>query len=484
MNTGELSWPDLDRAAWRVRQMQRKLHHWAVEDSDRLFDDVFNLVHHPDFLTVAWDRVQGNKGARSAGVDRLAPSSIVGDVEILKFLSQVREQVKTRTFAPLPVRERLIPKPGSAKLRRLGIPTAADRTVQASLLLVLEPIFEADFEPVSFGFRPRRRAQDAIAEIHALGTRNYHWVFEADIAACFDELDHSAIMERVRTRIVDKRVLALIKAFLKAGIMSGDGMVRNSDTGTPQGGILSPLLANIALTVLDAHFVAKWEAHTSPYQREAHRKRGGATYRIVRYADDFVIMVAGTKAHADALWDEVAQVIAPLGLRLSIEKSRVCHLDEGFEFLGFRIQRRRRKGTSKMSVYTYPSKKALASIMAKVRALTKKARHHSLADLLGRLNPVLRGWCAYFRHGVSKATFGYLDSYAWHRVTQWLLKRHKRITWADLHRRFLTGRPGNRPAADGIVMFDTTTVAVTRYRWRANNIPTPWSGNAGTTVSA
>ncbi|MDE1675583.1 reverse transcriptase/maturase family protein, partial [Nocardia gipuzkoensis] len=134
------------------------------------------------------------------------------------------------------------------------------------------------------------------------------WVFEADIAACFDELDHSAIMERVRTRIVDKRVLALIKAFLKAGIMSGDGMVRNSDTGTPQGGILSPLLANIALTVLDAHFVAKWEAHTSPYQREAHRKRGGATYRIVRYADDFVIMVAGTKAHADALWDEVAQV--------------------------------------------------------------------------------------------------------------------------------------------------------------------------------
>ncbi|MDE1675558.1 reverse transcriptase domain-containing protein, partial [Nocardia gipuzkoensis] len=186
--------------------MQRKLHHWAVEDSDRLFDDVFNLVHHPDFLTVAWDRVQGNKGARSAGVDRLAPSSIVGDVEILKFLSQVREQVKTRTFAPLPVRERLIPKPGSAKLRRLGIPTAADRTVQASLLLVLEPIFEADFEPVSFGFRPRRRAQDAIAEIHALGTRNYHWVFEADIAACFDELDHSAIMERVRTRIVDKRV--------------------------------------------------------------------------------------------------------------------------------------------------------------------------------------------------------------------------------------------------------------------------------------
>ncbi|ETZ40308.1 reverse transcriptase family protein [Mycobacterium avium MAV_120809_2495] len=276
VNTGELSWPDPDQAAWQVRQMQRKLHHWAVEDSDRRFDDVFNLVHHPDFLTVAWERVRGNKGARSAGVDRLTPASITGDAETVAFLSHVRTELKARTFAPLPVREILIPKPGSSKLRRLGIPTAMDRTVQASLLLVLEPIFEADFEPVSYGFRPRRRAQDAIAEIHALGTRNYHWVFEADIAACFDELAHSAIMERVRTRIVDKRVLALIKAFLKAGIMSGDGTVRESDTGTPQGGILSPLLANIALTVLDAHFRVKWDAHRTSQRRDAHRKRGGA----------------------------------------------------------------------------------------------------------------------------------------------------------------------------------------------------------------
>nr|WP_280294679.1 group II intron reverse transcriptase/maturase [Nocardia abscessus] len=461
--------------------MQRKLHHWAVDDPDRLFDDVFNLVHHPDFLTVAWERVRGNKGGRSAGVDRLAPVSITGDTETLAFLGRVRDQLKSRTFAPLPVAERLIPKPGSGKLRRLGIPTAMDRTVQASLLLVLEPIFEADFEPVSYGFRPRRRAQDAIAEIHALGSRNHHWVFEADIAACFDELAHSAIMERVRTRIVDKRVLALIKAFLKAGVMSGDGTVRDSATGTPQGGILSPLLANIALSVLDAHFCAKWDSHGSSYRREVHRKRGGATYRIVRYADDFVIMVVGTKAHADALWDEVADVIAPLGLRLSVEKSRVCHLDEGFDFLGFRIQRRRKKGTNKMSVYTYPSKKALASITAKVRALTNRTRHHGLADLLGRLNPVLRGWCAYFRHGVSKATFGYLDAFVWHRVTRWLLKRHKRITWTDLYRRFLTGRPGNRPQENGIIMFDTATVAITRYRWRSSNIPTPWT-SAGTSV--
>jgi len=484
MNIGESLWPDPVGAARRVRQMQCKLHQWAVGDPGRRFDDVFNLVYHPDFLTVAWERVAGNKGARTAGVDRVSPASIAEGAEVVEFLEQVREQLKSRTFAPLPVRERLIPKPGSSKLRRLGIPTAMDRVVQASLVLVLEPVFEADFKPVSYGFRPRRRAQDAIAEIHALGSRNYHWVFEADIAACFDELKHSAVMGRVRLRVADKRVLALIKAFLTAGVMSADGKVRNSNTGTPQGGIVSPLLANIALSVLDEHFCTKWDAHQTPWRREAHRKRGGATYRIVRYADDFVIMVAGTKAHADGLWDEVAEVIAPLGLRLSVEKTRVCHLDEGFDFLGFHIQRRHKKGTSKNSVYTYPSKKALLSVMAKVRALTKKAQHHGLADLLGRLNSLLRGWCAYFRHGVSKATFGYLDAFAWHRVTQWLLKRHPRITWQDLYRRFLTGRPGNRPAAEGIIMFDAGTVPITRYRWRASNIPTPWASTAGTLVPA
>src|SRR5512132_2688130 len=204
MNTGELPWPDPVGAAMRVRHMQRKLHHWAVSDADRRFDDVFNLVHHPDFLTVAWERVRGNQGARTAGVDRVSPASIAEGVEVVEFLGQVREQLKSRTFAPLPVRERLIPKPNSSKLRRLGIPTAMDRVVQASLVLVLEP------------------------------------VFEADIAACFDELTHSAVMDRVRLRIADKRVLALIKSFLRAGVMSADGTIRNSDTGTPQGGIVSP----------------------------------------------------------------------------------------------------------------------------------------------------------------------------------------------------------------------------------------------------
>jgi len=241
------------------------------------------------------------------------------------------------------------------------------------------------------------------------------------------------------------------------------------------GGIASPLIANIALSVLDEHFCAKWDSHGADWRRAAHRKRGGATYKIVRYADDFVIMVHGSEAHTQALWDEVAQVLAPLGLRLSPAKSRVCHLDEGFVFLGFHIQRRRKRGTQRKYVYTYPSKKALSSITAKVRALTNRSRHKTLSDLLRQLNQALRGWCNYFRHGVSGATFHYLDQFVWNRVTRWLLKRHARITWKDLYRRFLTARPGHRPAEGEEVLFMAQKVEITRYRWRGYRIPTPWT---------
>ncbi|MCA1821353.1 MAG: group II intron reverse transcriptase/maturase, partial [Pseudonocardia sp.] len=354
VNTGELS-PDLYWVERRVRRMQTKLHQWATEDPGRRFDDLYNLIYHPDFLAVAWERVRGNKGARTPGVDRVIPAFISDEADVEAFVNDTREKLKTRTFTPLPVRERMIPKTGQpGRFRRLGIPSAMDRLVQASLVLVLEPIFEADFKPVSYGFRPKRRAQDAIAEIHAFGSRNYHWVFEADITACFDELSHSAILDRVRRRVGDKRVLALVKAFLKSGIMSEAGQIQGTASGTPQGGIASPLLANIALSVLDEYFCVK-DDHGTRWRREAHRKRGGAYYRIVRYADDFVIMVCGSRAHADALWDEVATVLAPLGLRLSETKSRICHLDEGFVFLGFHIQRRRKKGTNKWLVYTVES---------------------------------------------------------------------------------------------------------------------------------
>ncbi|MEY9934476.1 RNA-directed DNA polymerase [Catenulispora sp. GP43] len=481
MNTGEpLSWPDPFEAERRVLRMQAKLHQWAAGDSGRRFDDLFNLVADPAFLVTAWERVRSNQGARTAGIDRVKPR-FVRPEESIAFLAELREQLKTRSFRPLPVRQVMIPK-GNGKVRALGIPTAADRCVQAALKLVLEPIFEADFKPVSYGFRPKRRAQDAIAEIHYFGSHTYRWVFEADITACFDEIDHVALMDRVRGRIGDKRVLLLVKAFLKAGIMVRDGTVGDSVTGTPQGGILSPLLANIALSVLDEHFCAKWDAHVTYQRRWEHRRRGGATYRIVRYADDFVIMVDGDRHHADALWDEVADVLAPMGLRLSVQKTRVCHIDEGFDFLGFHIQRRTKAGTNRKYVYTYPSKKALASIVGKVRVLTNSARNESLVDLLRQLNPALQGWCNYFRHAVSTGTFSYLDHYAWHRVTRWLLKRHKGLTWKQLYRRFMTARPWQRLTEDGIVLFSPQKVPITRYRWRATRIPSPWAGIPSATV--
>jgi RNA-directed DNA polymerase len=454
--------------------MQAKLHRWATTDPGRRFDDLFNLVYDPAFLVVAWNRVRGNKGARTAGVDGVAPRSIGDRAEA--FLDGLRAELKARLFTPVPVRRTTIRK-GSGKPRRLGIPTAADRVVQASLKMVLEPIFEADFKPCSYGFRPKRRAQDAIAEIHYLGSppRNYEWVLEADIEACFDQIDHTALMGRIRRRVGDKRVLRLVKAFLRAGVLAEDGVRRDTYTGTPQGGILSPLLANIALSVIDEHFTMKWEALGGRHGRARHRRTGGAVFRIVRYADDSVIMATGRRSDVEALRDEVAAVLAPMGLRLSTAKTRVCHIDEGFDFLGFRIQRRPVRGTNKRAVVTYPSRRALHLIRDKIRRLTRRKRHRTLADLLQRLNPVLRGWCHYFRHGVSKRTFSYIGNFAWWRVVGWIRKRHAGLSWGTLRRRHL---PEWKITDAGIVLFRCDQVPVTRYRYRGTRIPTPWTTEA------
>ncbi len=259
-------------------------------------------------------------------------------------LAELRADGKARRFVPLPVRERMIPK-SDGRLRRLGIPAVRDRVVQAALKLVLEPIFEADFRPCSHGFRPGRRAQDAIAEIHFFSSHSYEWVLEGGIEACFDEISHPALMDRVRNRTGDKRVLALVKAFRKAGLLGEDGIERDTGTGTPQGGILSPLLANIALSVRDDHFARAEREQTSVAARQRRRRHGLANYRLVRYADDFVVLVAGTREHAEALRGEVAAVLAPMGLHLSAAKTRIAHIDEGFDFPGFRIQRQPKRGS-------------------------------------------------------------------------------------------------------------------------------------------
>lgn len=479
MNT-DAPWPSLDEARDRVLRIQTKLHRWATDDPDRRFDDLFNLVCDPAFLTVGWDRVRGNRGARTAGVDGVKPSSI-GAKDGEEFLRELRDDLKARRFAPLPVRERLIPKV-SGKLRRLGIPTARDRAVQASLKLVLEPVFEADFKPCSYGFRPMRRAQDAIEEIHHFGRLSYEWILEGDIASCFDEISHSALMDRVRGRIADNRVLGLVKAFLIAGILSEDGAVRGSKTGTPQGGILSPCLANIALSALDDHFAEAWETMMAgDHDRRRRRRHGKPLYRLVRYADDFVVLVSGTEAQAEALKIEVATVLSTIGLRLSEEKTGVCHISEGFDFLGFRIQRKRKRGSDKVFVYSWPSKKALASIMAKIKTITKQGTNQPLSILLRQINAALRGWTVYFRHGCSKQTFNYLNRYTWLRVVEWLRRKHRRATWKTIRRRYLASTTGLVPHDGGIVLFNAASVPVTRYRYRGTKIPNPWTERTPTT---
>ena len=239
---------------------------------------------------------------------------------------------------------------------------------------------------------------------------------------------------------------------------------------------MSPLLANIALSVLDEHFEQKYEALGPYWTRSKHRRAGGSVMRLVRYADDFVVLVAGARDDAEALWDEVSGVLAPMGLRLSAEKTRVCHIDEGFDFLGWRVQRRARRGRAgRRAVYTYPSKKSLRSVMDKVRVLTRRRLHRTLADLLRRLNPVLRGWCNYFRHGVCKRTFSYIDHYSWWKIVTWLRKRHVGLNWGTICHRFL---PAWQIRCDGIEMFRPQAVAIVRYRYRGKKIPTPWTSQA------
>jgi len=234
-NPGAAEWPDENTADFAVRRMQTNLHGWAAAERYRRFDGLFNLVYDRAFLMHAWERVSSNAGARTPGVDRATVARIEAQVGVVTFLEGIRESLKSGGFRPVEVRQVMIPKGSSGKLRKLGIPTVADRVVQTALKAVLEPVFEADFLPCSYGFRPNRRTHDAIAEIHHLASRprDYHWVLEADIAACFDEIGHAALLDRVRARIKDKRVVALVRAFLKAGILTKFGDRKETPAGDP-----------------------------------------------------------------------------------------------------------------------------------------------------------------------------------------------------------------------------------------------------------
>lgn len=250
------------------------------------------------------------------------------------------------------------------------------------------------------------------------------------------------------------------------------------------GGVLSPLLANIARSALDDHFNHQWRSEMGTAKRRARRKRDGhANYRLIRYADDLVVMVSGERRHAEALREEVAVVLAPLGLRLAPEKTRVVHIDEGFDFLGTHIRRMRKRGTAKYYVYTKPSKKAVQAIKDNMKDATDRStRHQDLDTLLASVNRKLRGWALYHRHGVAKATFSAVDHHAWHRLMRWI--RHKYagrhvLSMKQLRRRFCD--QGWRFAHNGVVFTGAASVAVKRYRYRGYNIATPWTPKPATT---
>jgi RNA-directed DNA polymerase len=301
-------------------------------------------------------------------------------------------------------------------------------------------------------------------------------VLDADIEAAFDCVSHSALMDRVRTRVKDKRVLALVKAFLKAGILTELGERRNTYAGTPQGGILSPLIFNVAMSVLDEHVMEPWKPGgpmSSSGMRAYRRSKGRATWRIVRYCDDFVILVHGSRADVEMLHEDVAQILAPLGLRLSPAKTQVIHMGDGFDFLGFRIRWKRKRGSNKWYVYTFIADRPLRSVKAKIRALTHRTSQQDFASVLNRLAQIMRGWANYFKHAVAKWTFSKLDAFTWWRLVHMLRARHG-WNWGQLRRHQTAGSGRWVIAAGGVEYFRLQGVTVSRYAYRGNNIPSPW----------
>src|SRR5271169_2674723 len=295
-----------------VLDMQRKLHRWSAADPEKGFADLFNLMCDRRMIAAAWKRLSRNKGSQTPGTDGTTRRKVEerpGGVAV--FLEAIRDELRNGTYKPQPVRQRLIPKPGKpGKFRPLGIPTLTDRLVQMALKNVLEPIFEADFYPTSYGFRKGRSTHDALVRIQKVlhptrrGPSVYRYVIEGDIKGCFDAIDHHVMMEGVRRRIGDRKVLKLIFAFLKAGVMI-EGTVRHPVTGSPQGGIISPMLSNIYLTAIDERY-GRWSMRprepsiNATARRARDRKQGKTAFYMVRYADDFVVLVDGTREQAEA----------------------------------------------------------------------------------------------------------------------------------------------------------------------------------------
>jgi len=401
----------LEATGGDVRELQRKLWVAAKRSPGRRFHALFDRICRSDVLREAWVRVQRNKGA--AGVDKQTLAA-VQEYGVARLLGELQRDLRDGGYRPLPVRRVEIPKP-SGGVRPLGIPTVRDRIVQQAARIVLEPIFEAGFLEVSHGFRPRRSATDAKEVLRRSFIDGHQFVFEADIRNYFSEIDHERLLAIVAERVSDRRVLALIGKWLRAGVMS-EGELRRSIAGTPQGGVISPLLSNIYLQALDRAFV------------------DGAHGTLVRYADDFVVLCR-SEAQAEAAQELAGEILVGLGLELHPEKTKVVDLRdgrEGLDFLGchFRARvsgRMLERGVRRYYLQRWPSQRAMKRVRGKIKAKTGRGRAgQDIRDVIAELNPILRGWGNYFRTGNAAKKFNQIDHYVVHRLWRLMRKRYGR----------------------------------------------------------
>ena len=392
-----------------VHALQHGLYQAAKQDGGRRFHSLYDKVSRRDVLWRAWISVAANGGA--PGVDGVTISDVT-DAGVPEFLDVLSSQLKAKQYRPRALRRVHIPKPGQpGKQRPLGIPVIADRVVMAAAKIVLEPIFEADFRPVSFGFRPGLSAINALDMVRAEISRGQMWVLDADVSDCFGQIDHDSLMRLVEARVSDRSMLRLIRAWLRVGVLE-HGSVTATVSGTPQGSPISPLLANIALSVLDE----EWE--------RSARRIGS----LIRYADDFVVVCA-TKERAEAARELAASTPARVGLRLHPDKTSIRDIRggcDGFDFLGFHHHMVQSfKQPDRRYLARWPSDRAMRSIRSRLRDMTDR-RHVGLelAVIVKRMNLTLTGWGNYFQWGNSHDKFTHIDSYAHLRLANWMSNKH------------------------------------------------------------
>jgi len=402
--------PGIERELDAVRALQHALYRAAKADPGRRFHALYDKVHRRDVLQRAWGQVRRNAGA--PGIDQITMAD-VEEYGVDRLLDELEVQLRDATFRPIPARRVLIPKPGSEERRPLSIPAVRDRVVQAAVKLVLEPIFEADFLPCSFGFRPKRAAHDGLQVLVNESFARARWVVETDVADCFGAIPHSGLMSAVEERISDRRVLALLRAFLRVGVME-HGTVRRPVTGTAQGGVISPLMCNVYLHRLD-------------------RAWRGAYGTYVRYADDALVMCR-SKGQAVAALARLTELLAELGLRPKPAKTRIVQLiegGEGVDFLGFHHRLVRARPVAGRVPITFlarwPSRKAMQHARDRIRFMTMRARLAApVEQVVEEINLFLRGWAGYFRYGNSADAFDQIRRYALMRLALFLAKRHQR----------------------------------------------------------